>query len=218
MLSKDGSHTIYSDKYNAHYHSIYGAIEESIHVFISAGLYNQYRKGCRSITIFEMGLGTGLNAYLTMLEAEKLDINVHYISVETDPITISQAAALNYYTEVNEVDSGKFRQLHTCSWSDKVEFSKHFTFEKHQIAIQDFSFDQALDIIYYDAFAPTCQPELWEADIHSTLYEALNPEGSLVTYCAKGAFKRLLRSLGYKLEMLNGPNKKREMVRAVKRI
>lgn len=216
LLSKDGSHTIYSEKYNAHYHSIYGAIEESLHVFISAGLYNQYRRGLRSITIFEMGLGTGLNAYLSLLTANKLKIKVNYITVETDPITVSQADILNYSEEINEKSLETFTTLHSSAWAEKIELSPYFTFEKHKISIQDYDFKQSVDVIYYDAFAPSCQPELWEADIHTRLYDALNPYGTLVTYCAKGSFKRMLKSLGYKLEMLNGPNKKREMTRAVK--
>jgi tRNA U34 5-methylaminomethyl-2-thiouridine-forming methyltransferase MnmC len=215
-LSRDGSHTLYSDKYDSHYHSIYGAIDESIHVFISAGLYYQYRKGLRSVTIFEMGLGTGLNAYLTLLEAQKLGIQVKYISVETDPITIDKAKELNYAKIIDVGSQMSFDKIHNSPWATQTKLSDNFTLEKHNTSIQNFTFDHSIDIIYFDAFAPSSQPELWESDIHKELYEALKTSGILVTYCAKGSFKRMLKDTGYKLDMLNGPHKKREMTRAIK--
>ena len=163
-----------------------------------------------------MGLGTGLNAYITLLESKKLNTKVEYISVETDPISLDQANQLNYSDQFINGNQELFQQIHKTAWDTPHKITDHFTLEKHQTPIQDFTFEESLDIIYFDAFAPSCQPELWEEDIHRKLYNSLNPSGILVTYCAKGQFKRMLKSLGYRLEMVNGPNKKREMTRAVK--
>jgi len=216
LLSQDGSHTIYTDKYNAHYHSVYGAIEESMHVFISAGLYHLHSKGYSSINIFEMGLGTGLNAYLTILEGYNLGLKISYQAVETDPIDAVYAQSLNYTEQVSNSADLNLQSLHDCKWNERIELNPNFSFEKYHTSLQEFNFDNSLDLIYFDAFAPSSQPELWEEDIHKKIYDALSPGGVLVTYCAKGSFKRMLKSLGYTLENLNGPNKKREMVRVTK--
>lgn len=216
MLSQDGSHTIYTDKYNSHYHSVYGAMEESMHVFISAGLYHMYNKGYNSINIFEMGLGTGLNAYLSLLEGSNLELKLNYQAVETDPIDFTHAQSLNYSEQLPNSGNYNLQTFHDCDWNERVEISPYFSFEKYHTSIQEFNYDRSLDLIYFDAFAPSSQPELWIESIHKKIYDALSPGGVLVTYCAKGSFKRMLKSLGYKLENLNGPNKKREMVRVTK--
>ena len=216
MLSQDGSHTIYTDKYKAHYHSVYGAIEESMHVFISAGLYHIHRKGYNTINIFEMGLGTGLNTYLSSLEGYNLGLKISYQAVETDPIDPVYAHTLNYTKQVSDSNNLIFQKLHDCQWNERIKLNPNFSFEKYHTSLQKFKFDKSIDLVYFDAFAPSSQPELWEEDIHQKIYNALSPGGVLVTYCAKGSFKRMLKTIGYKLENLNGPNKKREMVRATK--
>jgi tRNA U34 5-methylaminomethyl-2-thiouridine-forming methyltransferase MnmC len=175
-----------------------------------------HRKGYSSINIFEMGLGTGLNAYLSLLEGHDLGININYQAVETDPIDPIQAQSLNYTEQVSNSSNINLQSLHDCKWNESIELHPKFSFEKHHTSLQEFNFDKSLDLIYFDAFAPSSQPELWEEDIHKKIYDALSPGGVLVTYCAKGSFKRMLKSLGYTLENLNGPNKKREMVRVTK--
>lgn len=217
LLSQDGSHTIYSEKYDAHYHSIYGAIDESIHVFISAGLYHKWRQGDRSVTIFEMGFGTGLNAYLSYLEGIKLGMDIHYITVESDPVSSQDAEKLNYHKLVGKDNNDVFLRMHSAEWNKEVAISKNFFLAKHNVNVQELSIHPVVDIIYYDAFAPTCQPELWEVPLHQKLYNSLKLKGIIVTYCAQGQFKRNLKSVGYKLELLNGPHKKREMVRGLKK-
>jgi len=218
LSTGDKSHTVYSEKYSAHYHSIHGALEESIHVFISAGLYHLTRQGYTSISILEMGFGTGLNALLTALESSRLSINVCYETIESDPIPNDVAASLNYSSLLSQKDIAQkiISQLHQCPWNEKVDITSSFNFNKINNRIEDSVLSGGYDLIYYDAFAPSCQAQLWQEEIHQKLYNLLNPGGVLVTYCTQGAFRRTLESIGYKIERLNGPGKKREMMRATK--
>jgi len=214
--SHDGSDTVFSDKYNAHYHSIFGAIEEAIHVFIAAGLFHFHKKGYSSLNILEMGFGTGLNAFLAYLEANRFNIQINYQTIESDPITKDIYESINYPEQLNINESPAFMKLHTSPWEESVIFNEYFTLTKYHNAIEKQVFNGGIDLIFYDAFAPTCQAHLWEEPIHKKLYELLNPGGALVTYCTKGTFRRMLEGLGYKIEKLNGPAKKREMMRATK--
>ena len=214
--SLDGSHTVFSSKYNAHYHSIYGALDESIHVFIMAGLFYFHRKNRKELSILEMGFGTGLNAYLTLLESGRLDMSISYTTLESDPVEDHILHGLNYPQLLGQNDDESFPQLHSCPWESEQRLTAKFKLLKKQCQLEDFSPDSKYDLIYYDAFAPSCQSHLWEKDIHEKLYHALNPTGALVTYCTQGQFKRNLKAIGYRLEILNGPGKKREMLRAIK--
>lgn len=218
QLSQDGSHTVYSNKYQAHYHSIYGAIEESVHVFISAGLYYLFRKGYKHISIFEMGFGTGLNTFLSLLEADHLDICINYTSIESDPVSPIVYESLNYpeILGVKEDYHKKFHLLHTCTWNQEINISDRFSFRKINDRIENIKEYDRYDLIFYDAFAPSCQAELWKEDIHGKLIKFLKTPGVLTTYCTQGAFKRTLLKLGYHLDILDGPGKKREMLRALK--
>lgn len=158
-----------------------------------------------------MGFGTGLNAFLTYQECERLNVRVSYTGIETDPVDSTILDELNYFP-----DDPLFSSMHQSVWDTRHDLSDLFDYKKVNADVMTYDFDQKYDVIYYDAFAPQCQGQLWEAPLHQKIYDALNPYGVLVTYCAKGAFKRMLRSLGYKLESLNGPGKKREMIRAIK--
>lgn len=214
--SNDGSDTVFSEKYGAHYHSLFGAIEEAIHVFLSAGLYYAKRNGISNIKIFEMGFGTGLNAYLTYLEAHRFDLMINYHTIESDPVESTIYNNLNYPKILPHTDVKTFQSLHNLPWNIPHVISPHFQFTKFQTAIENHDFANDYDIIYYDAFAPSCQAFLWEEAIHQNIYDSLKKGGILVTYCTKGAFKRMLKGLGYRVETLNGPAKKREMLRAIK--
>jgi len=214
--SHDGSDTVFSDKYNAHYHSVFGAIEESIHVFIAAGLFHYYKKGYTSLRILEMGFGTGLNAFLAYLEAKRFDLKIDYQTIESDPVTEEIYNKINYPEQLNANEKEAFLKLHTSEWNKPQHFNENFTLTKYHNTIENQQIEGQVDLIFYDAFAPTYQAHLWEEPIHKKLYDHLNPGGALVTYCTKGAFRRMLQSLGYKIEKLNGPAKKREMMRAVK--
>ncbi len=217
LLSEDGFHTLSSDKFGVTYHSIYGALNESITVFLSAGFQYHALKGKSHIKVFEMGLGTGLNALLTMLEADKSKIHVEYTSIDLHPISIQEATKLNYIKELNIPHRGSsFKLIHECNPGDMIEISPFYRFRKFHDDLLSIRIPDGYDVIYYDAFAPTAQEELWDESIMRKMYEILDPGGILVTYCAKGSFKRALKAAGFKVEALPGPPGKREMTRAVK--
>lgn len=217
VVSEDGSHTVFSKNFDAHYHSIYGALDESVHVFIQSGLFYQLQRGLKSISIFEMGFGTGLNAYLTYLETLRQQAKISYTGIEYYPVDLQLISELNFNGLVQPNHPEIFQSMHSSSWNAFHQFGE-MTFKKIKADIKTFDFESTYDVIYYDAFAPTCQGFLWEQEIQEKFYNALNPGGILVTYCAKGSFKRVLKSLGYQLQSLKGPGKKREMIRAVKRL
>jgi len=214
--SLDGSHTVFSNKYNAHYHSIYGALDESIHVFIMAGLYYFQRQNKEAISILEMGFGTGLNAYLSFIESKRYGLTIDYSTLESDPIEDHIVQTINYPSVLNFYEEKAFKRMHACEWNTSHNLAPEFIFTKFNCRVEDFNSDSNFDLIYYDAFAPSCQKELWEIPIHKKLHDLLNPGGILVTYCTQGQFKRNLKEIGYSLDILNGPGKKREMLRAIK--
>lgn len=215
IITEDGSHTFYVEHLDEYYHSIHGALQESMHVFIQSGLHHLPQQ---EITIFEMGFGTGLNAFLTYLEAKKNNQSINYFSIEAYPIEFSKAKQLNYAHELNQTNEQEaFLKMHQSNWNVPQSF-ENFTLSKIHQKIEEFDENtiQKCDLIYFDAFAPSAQPHLWEENILKKMYNLLNPNGVLVTYCAKGSFKRMLKSLGFSLEALRGPIGKREITRATK--
>ena len=213
--TQDGSHSIFSDTFGVSYHSKYGAIQESMHVFIEAGMF--YRlPGAENLNILEIGFGTGLNAFLTMQEANKRRLPVYYEAVEAYPISVQEAELLNYPKLLDDSLEEAFMHLHEMDWGQTEEISPFFSFRKNQSRFEQLSYQDTFDVIYFDAFAPNAQPELWEEDILRSMYDALKEDGVLTTYCAKGVVKRSLKSLGFKVESPKGPPGKREMTRAVK--
>ena len=217
LVTEDDSHTVYSEQYGAHYHSVFGALEESIHVFISAGLYHAHQRGKTAISIFEMGMGTGLNALLTAIEAEELNLKVDYCTIESDPIPSQKVEELNFPDLLSNASCQDIQnKIHRSPWNKAITINEHFVFRKILGKLEDTNLTQKFDLIYFDAFAPSCQAYLWTEDIHSKLYDSLEEDGVLVTYCTQGAFRRTLESLGYSIERLNGPGRKREMLRATK--
>lgn len=216
IVTDDGSHSIFSERYGVTYHSKYGAITESAHVFIDAGL--RYKAAVqRDIAILEIGFGTGLNAFMTWLEAERRNLHVRYASVEAYPLTQKEAAVFNYAAQLKAPERhADFLRLHRSTWETDHELSESFTFIKYRTRLEDFIPDAGFDVIYFDAFAPQAQPELWTETIFARLYAALNPDGVLVTYCAKGDVKRTLKKVGFEVERLQGPPGKREMTRGVR--
>jgi len=213
--TQDGSHSIHSDTYGVSYHSKYGAIQESRHVFLKSGLH--YRCiGKEEVSVLEIGFGTGLNAILTLLEAENKSLKIRYEAIEAYPITAEQARTLNYPKFLGEQAQSYFTSLHEMKWGQVQQISPYFTFQKHHQLFQDIDYQEAFDLIYFDAFAPNAQPELWEEPVLGKMYDALKQDGVLVTYCAKGVVKRTLKGLGFKVESIKGPPGKREMTRAIK--
>ena len=216
ITTNDGSHSFYSEKFGVTYHSKFGALTESAHVFIAAGL--RYKAVVqREIHILEAGFGTGLNAWMSWLEAEKRNLQVHYSGLELYPVPLEDIASLNYPELLQVPERNEdFLNLHRCSWEDRHTLSEHFSFQKIGAPIETFEADEAFDLIYFDAFAPQAQEELWTEAVMRRMYRSLRPDGALVTYCAKGDVKRTMRQAGFTVERLQGPPGKREMTRALK--
>lgn len=217
--TQDGSQSLYSNKFDALYHSKFGAMDESVHVFISAGLEYFIQKKYETIKIFEMGFGTGLNALLSYMVAEDRNINIHYTTIELFPITIDLAKQLNYIDLLKNEQLGPiFLKLHEIGWNKTHSISSHFSMNKIQGDFRSYHSEENYHVIYYDAFAPSIQDYLWDSSHMKKCYELLYDGGILVTYCAKGQFKRNLRDAGFKVEALPGPYGKREMTRAYKNL
>ena len=171
-----------------------------------------------SIKILEMGFGTGLNALLTMMEADKYRRSVSYNTVEAFPISLKSAQSLNYLDVLNiEKYRTQFDSMHSSDSLDQLRLSKYFSFRKHLCKIEDLIPQENYNVVYYDAFAPTTQPELWDEAMMKRIYDLLDEEAVFVSYCAKGSFKRALKAAGFIVEALPGPPGKREMTRAIKR-
>lgn len=217
LFSDDGSHTIHSGQFGVTYHSRYGAIHESITVFLSAGLQYQLLKGKKKINIFEMGLGTGLNALLTMMESDRYQSPICYTAIEKFPISVQQASKLNYIEQLNANGYKEaFLKFHRHSSNEPISLTPFFTFKNIIGDIKTSELGMNYDIIYFDAFAPNAQEELWTIEVMKKMYSMLNNSGILVSYCAKGSFKRALRAAGFEVEAIPGPPGKREMTRAHK--
>ena len=218
IITSDGSNTLFSEEYGVPFHSRHGAAAESAHVYIAGGL--RYKAVIQQeICILEMGFGTGLNAMMTWLEAEKRGLVVHYTGIELYPLPVHVIEPL-CYPELLQIPhrSEDFLKLHTCKWGKKHQFSEMFSFEKHQIPFDTYRAPACFDLIYFDAFAPQAQPEVWTVEIFKNMYQALRPDGVLVTYCAQGDFKRNLKKAGFTVERLQGPPGKREMTRGEKNV
>jgi tRNA U34 5-methylaminomethyl-2-thiouridine-forming methyltransferase MnmC len=214
QLSNDGSHTLISEKYQVTYHSIHGAVTESNVVFIDAGL-NYLKEGKHStLSVFEMGFGTGLNALLAFIWAEKNQIKLIYHTVEAYPVDRVLTDQLNYSEILGH--HGVFQLLHSCEWNKQISLSPYFSFCKYHTKVENLDSDFKSDVIFFDAFSPASQPQLWEPPLLAKMYHMLNDFGVLVSYCAQGAFKRNLKTVGFRVEGIPGPPGKREMTRAIK--
>lgn len=214
-LTADGSHTIQIDDLEVTYHSKHGAIQESRHVFIDAGIvYLHQSKNPTEYRVLEMGFGTGLNVLLTAVFAEEKNVKILYHSVEAFPITAEEAAALNYGTLLER--ESLFTKIHQAPWDITVPIHSNFELHKYNTRLDAFSTQEKFDLIYYDAFAPTAQPELWTVEVFKQLYQRLETGGILVTYCSKGVVRRAMEAAGFRVTKLQGPPGKREMVRAFK--
>ena len=216
ILTGDGSHSINVPELNVSYHSVYGSIQESMHVFIEAGFKHFINtSGARQVNLFEMGFGSGLNALLTLIEAEKTGIKVSYEAVELYPLELHIVKQLNYCQQLNRIDLQPiFEKLHDCRWEEKIEIANNFILLKRKTGLSHYRPSQFFNLIYFDAFAPTAQPEFWIKEIFDKMYSMLNPEGILVTYCSKGDVRRNMIAAGFKVEKLIGSKRKREMIRA----
>lgn len=212
VATADGSHTLFNPAFEAHYHSVHGALQESQHIFIELGLKPALVAAESPLYVFEMGFGTGLNALLTYIEATRHQKPVYYVSLEAYPVLYSQAQQLNYG---QVLDSELFLSLHESPWDSPVVLSPYFTLEKHHTLLQNFETSHRFGVVYYDAFAPAAQPELWTQEVFEKIASWLNPNAHLTTYCSKGYVQRNLKAAGFRIQKHPGPGRKREVLRAI---
>jgi len=218
FLTDDGSHSLLSSSFGVSYHSRHGAVQETQHVFIEAALLQKLPHASQ-LNILGIGFGTGLNAFMTYLESRSYACKIRYHAVEAFPITIAEACQLNYPEMLNVItDADTFFQMHEQPWNEDFQLSDHFTLQKQLRRFDEIEAENFYDLIYFDAFAPSAQPELWEEPLLNKMYKALAPKGILTTYCAKGVVKRQLKAIGFKVEAIPGPPGKREMTRAIKTV
>ncbi len=205
----DGSATLYVPQLDEHYHSVKGAHTESQHIFIDMGLRaSVVEEPC----VLEVGFGTGLNALLTMKEAMAVQRRVLYTGIELYPLTWEEIQPLGYSTHP------LFEQLHCVPWEETINISPQFALRKVKADVNVFLQEtkERFDVVYYDAFAPEKQPEMWSEALFARLYGVMNKGGVLTTYCAKGVVRRMLQQIGFRVERLPGPpGGKREILRAI---
>lgn len=213
----DGSSSIYLPDLDEHYHSRHGAIQEAYHVFIRMGL--DLFKEESSVRILEMGFGTGLNCFITFLEAQRRGLEVQYTGIEAFPLKLQLVRELQHVKQLEaEAFEGAYERLHASPWESLTEISEGFGLLKRKALFEDIAYKGGFDLVYFDAFGARVQPDLWDERIFRSMYLALDKEGVLVTYAAKGSVRRAMQSVGFEVERLPGPPGKREMLRARKRI
>jgi tRNA U34 5-methylaminomethyl-2-thiouridine-forming methyltransferase MnmC len=216
LITGDGSITIHLPEWNEQYHSKHGAIAEARHVFLEAGLHKcLHTFPDQTINILEIGFGTGLNAFLTLIEAQNTNVEVAYTGVEAYPVVLEEVEKLNY-TELVAGATELFRQMHELPWEQPNELAMGFRLIKQRKFFSEINEKEHYHCIYFDAFGPRVQPELWTEEIFVKMFRALVAGGVMVTYSAKGSVRRAMQSVGFKVERLPGPPGKREMLRAAK--
>lgn len=216
----DGSVTIHLPEWEEQYHSKHGAVQEARHVFLKMGLsyFSEIFPEKKQLSILEIGFGTGLNAFLTLLEAEKLGLKIEYTGVEAYPVSEEEIEALNYPRAAGAEDRKDiFLNMHQLPWEEESVINEIFSLIKQKKKFQEIQDESLYDLIYFDAFGARVQPELWTEEIFAKMYAALRLQGVLVTYAAKGSVRRAMISSGFEVAKLPGPPGKREMLRAVKK-
>lgn len=215
VQTSDGSTTIHLPEWNENYHSKHGAIQEAKHVFIKNGL--SLFKG-KSVSVLEIGFGTGLNTFITFLDSKKNQQEIDYVGVEAYPVSFEEVRQMNYVEELNAAnDSDVFKKMHESAWESKIELSEEFSLTKRKQFFDEITDVEQFDLIYFDAFGYRVQPELWSQEIFQKMVNALKMGGCLVTYAARGVIKRNMQEAGFVVEKLEGPPGKREMFRAFKK-
>ena len=216
IITGDGSHTLYISLLDEHYHSTFGAIRESRHIFIEAGL-KQIFPGQSPLKILEVGFGTGLNAFLSLLEAEKSGKTIHFTSIEPFPLNHDITRLLNYPELLGAATSSLFKKMHDVEWDSEHQISDRFILHKVLNSLEKIELEgSCFDLVYFDAFGPEVQPELWTEEIFRKIFLSLKKGGILVTYSVKGSVRRALKNAGFSVEKIPGPAGKREITRAIK--
>jgi tRNA U34 5-methylaminomethyl-2-thiouridine-forming methyltransferase MnmC len=220
ITTDDGSHSIYHEELKETYHSFHGAFRETIHVYMLYGMDSWLMRNPqkRPIRIFEVGFGTGLTAWLTLVWAEQNQIPVLYHTIEPFPLSEEIYSRLNYVEQDHSIwhYHKYFQALHEAPWNEGVILSEYFNMKKENIKLEDAQL-YPCDVVFFDAFAPKKQPEVWEKELLGNVIEAMNPGAVFATYCAVGKLRRDLKDLGLEVEILPGPLGKKEMTRAWKK-
>lgn len=213
ILTSDGTSTLYSEKYRAHYHSIHGSYTEAKHIFISAGLAQSQ---AQPIKVLEVGFGTGLNAALTAYWALENSKPVIYQTLELHPLSSENLTLLNYTQTLQPETATLWKNICAAQWEKEVLINPYFTIHKVATDFVQWIPKDSFDVVYFDAFSPTDQPEMWEENQLKKIYDAMNEQGILVTYSIKGTVKRALQNIGFSTERLDGPPGKKHFLRAIK--
>ncbi len=216
VMTGDGSHTLYHPVLKEHYHSLEGSLQESEHIYIGLGLLPKLKLSAenKELKVFEMGFGTGLNALLTWRTADRLKRAIAYTGIEAYPVDQEQAGLLNY-GDLVQADALKI--LHKSEWDRREVLSPFFSFKKINGFLQEYSGEERYDVVYFDAFSPGSQPELWTPEIFGRIGEMMPADAYLVTYSSKGSVRRALKEAGFVVEKHPGPGRKREVIRAVRK-
>jgi tRNA U34 5-methylaminomethyl-2-thiouridine-forming methyltransferase MnmC len=213
ITTADGSHTIYVPELDEHYHSVHGAVQESNHIFIKSGFETC---SANPLSILEIGFGTGLNVLLTVLSNEKSDKEVHYVSLEKYPVDPDILNTINHREFAGKSGKELFSTIHKSQWNKEIMISNNFYLTKIETDFTTFQPEGKFDLIYFDAFGPAKQPEMWTGRIFDNISAVTKKEGIFVTYSAKGQVKRNLKAAGFIVNLLPGPPGKRQIIRAVK--
>ncbi len=215
--TEDGSQSLYNENLNETYHSTHGALTESQYVFIKQGLDLLVNRDETEVNILEVGFGTGLNVLLVRDYARRNpQLKIRFSTLEPFPLSEALISSLRYDELLEGVSRKDFEELHSCAWEEGVQILDNFIFSKHKSPLGEFSTSSKFDLIFFDAFAPSKQPEMWEMALLSRVFTLMRENGVFVTYCARGQLKRDLADLGLIVETLAGPPGKKEMVRGIK--
>ena len=215
IITQDGSSSIYIPELDETYHSKFGAIQEAKHVFIKNGL-DLFEDGS-GISILEIGFGTGLNALITLLEAEKRNLKINYVGVEAYPIPFDEISQLNYVTQLESLEKQvDFEKMHASNWEEEIAINSNFTLTKRKQSFEEISDENTFDLIYFDAFGFTVQPDLWNEAIFEIMFKSLKNRGILTTYACRTSIKNAMQHAGFQTLKLPGAPGKREMLRALK--
>ena len=212
ITTSDGSSSLFVPDLNETYHSTHGAINEGLHVFIKKGL--EVKKLLNPVNILEIGFGTGLNALLTLKKCTEENFKVHYTGLEKYPVTSKELAAINFGTQLQS--PADFTKLHECAWEKENIINDNFTLSKKQFDLIKDDLSGQFDLIYFDAFAPNKQPNMWSVEVFKKIQDSMNEGALLVTYCCQGQVRRNLIEVGFNVQKTDGPPGKREMLTATK--
>lgn len=212
--TEDGSTSFLMEEWGESFHSIHGAIQEAQHVYIENGLRFLFKRNLQSFEILEIGFGTGLNCFMTLIESEKKSKKISYTGIEGFPLIKEEWGLLNYNKFYESKFSDYLNKIHVVEWEKDNIITQNFNLIKHQILFDEINFEKKFDLVYFDAFGFQFQPELWSEAIFKKIKKSLKPDGIIVTYACKGAVNRILKNLDFKVEKLDGPPGKRQMTRA----